>query len=127
MIYKNTPNKTPQDKTTNIQTPRSAAALMGYAGLLCSVLPLATIASTSQETPAYESADQQAQEVIVTANRMSQPLNETLAASTVFTLEDIEASQALSLFDLLSGSPGIQMAYWRPGNTDQPVHAWYQL
>ncbi len=109
MIYKNTPNKTPQDKTTNIQTPRSAAALMGYAGLLCSVLPLATIASTSQETPAYESADQQAQEVIVTANRMSQPLNETLAASTVFTLEDIEASQALSLFDLLSGSPGIQM------------------
>jgi vitamin B12 transporter len=91
-------------KTSSRTTSKSTNAAISCAALLFSTLPLA--AGVAAQT----SADVQTQEVIVTANRLAQPLGETLAASTVFTLEDIEASQAASLFDLLAGAPGIQMA-----------------
>lgn len=91
-------------KTNSRTTSKSTNAAISCAALLFSTLPLA--AGVAAQT----SAGVQTQEVIVTANRLAQPLGETLAASTVFTLEDIEASQAVSLFDLLAGAPGIQMA-----------------
>ena len=77
---------------------------LSCAAFLLSTLPLAAGVAAQTDT------DIETQEVIVTANRLAQPLGETLAASTVFTLDDIEASQAESLFDLLAGAPGIQMA-----------------
>lgn len=80
--------------------------------LSCAALVTASIllASTNAAAQANPPSEPQTQEVIVTANRLSQPLGETLAATTVFTLDDIEASQAVSLFELLAGAPGIQMA-----------------
>lgn len=86
-------------KTINITALRCAA-------LFLSTLPLAA-GVTAQPASL---ADVDTQEVIVTANRLNQPLGETMAAATVFTLDDIEAAQAASLFDLLAGAPGIQMA-----------------
>lgn len=91
-------------KTNSRTTSKSTNTAISCAALLFTTLPLA--AGVAAQT----SAGVQTQEVIVTANRLAQPLGETLAASTVFTLEDIEASQAVSLFDLLAGAPGIQMA-----------------
>ncbi|MBC53460.1 MAG: hypothetical protein CMQ34_06435 [Gammaproteobacteria bacterium] len=79
---------------------------LGGTTLFIATLPLALGAAAQPASP----AGVETQEVIVTANRLAQPLGETLAASTVFTLEEIEASQAVSLFDLLAGAPGIQMA-----------------
>jgi len=46
-------------------------------------------------------------EVNVTANRTAQSVDETLAAVTVITRDDIEKSQAKDLVQLLSGQPGI--------------------
>lgn len=91
-------------KTNSRTTSKSTNTAISCAALLFTTLPLAA------GVVAQTSAGMQTQEVIVTANRLAQPLGETLAASTVFTLEDIEASQAVSLFDLLAGAPGIQMA-----------------
>lgn len=84
------------------KTSKPTHTAISCAALLFSTLPLASgvAAQTNVLT----------EEVIITANRLAQPLGETMAASTVFTLEDIEASQATSLLDLLAGSPGIQMA-----------------
>ena len=48
--------------------------------------------------------------VIVTATRTAQTADETLAAVTVITRQDIERSQALSVADLLGGLPGISLA-----------------
>tara|TARA_R110002072_G_scaffold284396_5_gene448762 strand:+ start:102983 stop:104869 length:1887 start_codon:yes stop_codon:yes gene_type:complete len=91
-------------KTNSKITSDTTNKAIGCAALLFSTLPLA--AGVAAQT----SADVQTQEVIVTANRLAQPLGETMAASTVFTLDDIEASQAINLFELLAGAPGIQMA-----------------
>jgi vitamin B12 transporter len=74
--------------------------------ILLGMLPLATTSLAQND----EATDLQTPEIIVSANRLPQPLGETMAATTVFTLADIEASQALSLFDLLAGTAGIQMA-----------------
>ncbi|MEX2334890.1 MAG: TonB-dependent receptor, partial [Pseudohongiella sp.] len=91
-------------KTIDITALRCAA-------LFLSTLPLATGAAAQTNTSAdVENRDAETREVIVTANRLNQPLGETMAAATVFTLDDIEAAQAESLFDLLAGAPGIQMA-----------------
>lgn len=91
-------------KRTSKAVSKTTNTAISCAALLFSTLPLA--AGVAAQT----SADVETREVIVTANRLAQPLGETLAASTVFTLEDIEAAQAESLFDLLAGAPGIQMA-----------------
>ena len=55
--------------------------------------------------------------VVVTANRVEQPANETLAAVTVLTRADIERSQAPDLISLLARQPGIdQVRTGGPGS-----------
>jgi vitamin B12 transporter len=49
-------------------------------------------------------------EVIVTANRVPEALDAALAATTVFTREDIDTRQARSLEDLMSGVDGVTVA-----------------
>lgn len=48
-------------------------------------------------------------EVVVTASRVEQPLADVLAPTTVFTREDIERLQPVSLHDLLRGTPGVSL------------------
>lgn len=48
-------------------------------------------------------------EVIVTATRIQQPLDQTIASTTVITREDIQRRQARSVHDLLAGEIGIDM------------------
>ena len=47
--------------------------------------------------------------LVVTATRSEQPLSQTLAATTVFTREDIEQSQARDLFTLLGQASGVSL------------------
>ena len=47
--------------------------------------------------------------VIVTATRTAQTADETLAAVTVITRDDIERQQATSVVDLLRGTPGLSL------------------
>jgi vitamin B12 transporter len=54
-------------------------------------------------------------DVIVTANRVAEPLASTLAATTVITRADIEARQARSMEDLLQGVGGMSI-----GNSGGP-------
>ncbi|HEX5693042.1 MAG TPA: TonB-dependent receptor plug domain-containing protein, partial [Arenimonas sp.] len=55
--------------------------------------------------------------VQVTANRVERPVAETLAAVTIITREDIEASQAPDLIDLLARQVGVDIARTGgPGN-----------
>ncbi len=48
--------------------------------------------------------------VIVTATRTAQTVDETLAAVTVITRQDIERQQAQSVQDVLRGTPGLSIA-----------------
>src|SRR5690606_38528126 len=48
-------------------------------------------------------------EVIVTATRIQQPLDQTIASTTVITREDIQRRPARSVHDLLAGEIGIDM------------------
>ena len=48
-------------------------------------------------------------EVIVTANRAAQTVDDSLASVTVITREEIDKSQALNLFDILRGVPGLNV------------------
>lgn len=50
------------------------------------------------------------QEILVTANRLPQPANVVMAATTVIDRETIRRSLAQNLVDLLSGLPGMQLA-----------------
>lgn len=50
------------------------------------------------------------EEVVVTASRTAQSVDEALAPVTVITREDIERSQATSVPELLSKTPGMQLA-----------------
>lgn len=61
------------------------------------VVPAATMAATSLDT------------VNVTASRMAQTIDETLAAVTVITREDIDKSQAKDITQLLDGTQGLTM------------------
>ncbi|WP_368736457.1 TonB-dependent receptor plug domain-containing protein, partial [Endozoicomonas sp. ONNA1] len=47
------------------------------------------------------------EEVVVTASRTAQSVDEALAPVTVITREDIERSQATSVPELLSKTPGM--------------------
>ena len=55
-------------------------------------------------------ADDTAEPVIVTATRTAQTADETLAAVTVITRKDIERQQAITVADLLRGTPGVSVA-----------------
>jgi vitamin B12 transporter len=48
-------------------------------------------------------------EIVITANRKAQTIDETMAPVTVITREDIEKYQATELIDLLQKTPGINM------------------
>lgn len=66
---------------------------------LCLVLPLSAVqAATPLNT------------INVTANRMARTVDETLAAVTVLTREDIEKSQARDITQLLDGTQGLSMS-----------------
>jgi len=66
------------------------------------------IASTMQPVFAVENTNQD--EIIVTATRTAQSVDDTMAAVTVITREEIDASMATTLPELLSGYPGIDFA-----------------
>jgi len=51
-----------------------------------------------------------APEVIITASRVAQTADETLAPVTVITRQEIERSQTRGLDDLLRGQPGVEVA-----------------
>ena len=55
-------------------------------------------------------AADEASPIIVTATRTAQTADETLAAVTVITREDIERQQATSVIDLLRGTPGVSLS-----------------
>ncbi len=55
-------------------------------------------------------ADDTAEPIIVTATRTAQTADETLAAVTVITRQDIERQQATSVVDLLRGTPGLSLS-----------------
>lgn len=76
----------------------SAACLLHVAGY-----------STAQETPAIQTNDQAA-EMLVTANRFSQLRTDTHTAHSIIDSAAIRRSAAQSLFDVLSTLPGIQLA-----------------
>ncbi|MGA7539133.1 MAG: TonB-dependent receptor [Steroidobacteraceae bacterium] len=52
---------------------------------------------------------QQAPDILVTASREPESLDQALWSSDILTLADIEASQALSLEDLMAELPGVQI------------------
>jgi vitamin B12 transporter len=54
-------------------------------------------------------AAQQAPDILVTASREPQSLDQVLWSSDILTLADIEASQTLSLQDLMAQLPGVQI------------------
>jgi vitamin B12 transporter len=68
----------------------------------------ATAASIVLSGPRYASAQDQP-DVLVTASREPQALDQVLWSSDVLTRPDIEASQTLSLQDLVAQLPGVQV------------------
>lgn len=73
--------------------------------LLCccaAVLAVSGVSSHAQESSLNP--------VVVTATRVAQTENETLAAVTVITRKDIEKSQATNVQELLRGLPGVDFA-----------------
>ena len=65
--------------------------------MLAGALPLSTVSLAEEE------------QIIVTANRIAKTADETLAAVTVITREDIEQRQARSVQELLTGTAGISV------------------
>ena len=55
-------------------------------------------------------AQEETQEIVVSANRVAQPENIVMAATTIIDREAIRVSQAQSLIELLSGQPGMHLA-----------------
>jgi vitamin B12 transporter len=95
---------------------------------LCLAVSLASPARAG--TGSDDGSESPFEPVIVTAARVAQTADETLAPVTVLTREDIERSQAQSLEDLFRGLPGIDIAnaggagkattlYMRGTNSDQ--------
>ena len=66
---------------------------------------MAGTAGMAQANDVYELG-----EVVVTAARTAQTVDETLAPVTVITREEIERSQATSVNELLNKAPGVQIA-----------------
>src|SRR5690606_10613292 len=68
---------------------------------------VAAIAAAFPCAASAQSSTPQMSEVVVTATRTARTADETLAAVTVITREDIERQQARSVSDLFRGLPGI--------------------
>ena len=59
--------------------------------------------------PAFAADDHPADEVVVTATRLEQPLSQVIGAASVITRADIERRQVHSVQDLLRGETGISV------------------
>ncbi len=70
------------------------------------LLPLAITAVQVQADEVYQLSD-----VVVTASRTAQTIDETLAPVTVISRKEIERSQATSVTELLNRAPGVQITY----------------
>ena len=70
----------------------------------------ASLLLLSSYSLSLHAADDTAEPVIVTATRTAQTADETLAAVTVITRKDIERQQAVTVADLLRGTPGVSVA-----------------
>ncbi len=68
---------------------------------------LACLGVTLLNTPALATDEA---EILVTASRVAETVDETLASVTVITREEIERRQAQSVQDLLRGVPGVSIA-----------------
>lgn len=65
---------------------------------------------TSPSVSLAASTDDDALEIVVTANRNAQTINQTLAPVTVITRKDIEKYQAKDIADLLKKTPSVNIA-----------------
>jgi vitamin B12 transporter len=87
--------------------------------LLVAAAPLALLTARAfAQSPADESGPS-LEEVAVVANRAPEPLSQIGNSVTVLTDEDIQASQATIVSDLLAQTPGITVA--RTGGVGQPT------
>ncbi|MGH8296116.1 MAG: TonB-dependent receptor, partial [Steroidobacteraceae bacterium] len=84
---------------TGLRRARSSAAFS---------IPLAALAASAFLSPRRASAQEQP-DVLVTASREPESLDQVLWSSDVLTRPQIEASQTLSLQDLLAQLPGVQL------------------
>ncbi|MEA3169775.1 MAG: vitamin transporter [Pseudomonas sp.] len=74
-------------------------------------LPLLLLPSTDLLAEAFERDDAlKLPDVVISANRQVQARNDSSAANTVFTRDDIDRLQPTSVTDLLSRVPGVQVA-----------------
>ncbi|MDG2089708.1 MAG: TonB-dependent receptor [Gammaproteobacteria bacterium] len=73
-------------------------------------LPISLLAMNICFTSLSAFAQEEPQEVVITANRVSQPANVVMAATTIINRETINSSQSQSLIELLSGQPGMHIA-----------------
>lgn len=88
---------------------------LALAAAVASALPAAALAQTAAEqqttlaSPAAPQADETTLPVVVTANRVAQPLTDVLADFTLIDREQIEHSGAVNVVDLLARQPGLEM------------------
>ena len=74
------------------------------------LLPLAVTASVSAETQTQTQTQDQTGQLVVTATRMAQTIDQSLVPVSVLTREDIDMSPATSLPELLSQLPGVDFS-----------------
>lgn len=74
-------------------------------------LPLSALVAAAALQPAFaaEQADRRLDTVVVTANRIAETADQTLAPVSVVTREDIERLQPQSMADLLRVQPGLSL------------------
>lgn len=88
---------------------------LALAATVASALPVAALAQTATEqqttlaSPAAPQTDEAILPVVVTANRVAQPLTDVLADFTLIDREQIEHSGAVNVVDLLARQPGLEM------------------
>ncbi|MFK7161466.1 TonB-dependent receptor [Marinospirillum sp. MEB164] len=78
------------------------------------VLTAIAVALSHQAGAAQPAGAQELDPLIISAQRLSQPLSQTLAAATVITRAEIDRLQPASLADLLQGQAGVEIG--RTGN-----------
>ncbi len=71
------------------------------------------------QTPSAPSPQGSLEDVVVVANRMAEPASKVGSSVTVITGEDIKASQAIVVSDLLATTPGLSVV--RNGGVGQPT------
>ncbi len=69
------------------------------AAILCAVTPLA-----------YAANNDALDEIVVTATRIAQPLEQTLSSTSIITREDIQNSQAADVATVLRGVAGVELS-----------------